>query len=518
MERNVAIVHYNTPELTEAAILSLRKHGGEGYRVFVFDNSDERPFRKRMRGVKVFDNTRGQLLDFDFELGKYEFKDPKYGCAAGCWYGSDKHMMSVQKLWELVPGGFVLMDSDILVKDSIEWMFMEDQCCVGYISTKSYGGHPRLAPMLLWINVPMCVAGGARFFDPDRAWALHQGHDKRNFWDTGAAFLDDIKRLKPMCHGKAITRAQLFGMMEHYGSGSWKKNDIKEQAKWLSEHRELWEPVKKTGKIGLMAMGRHENQYAREWVEHHLGIGFDKIIVFDNNREGEERMIDVLGDFVKKGKVVIEEHPEEYGMLQAFKRAYDERGKEFDWLMDLDFDEFLVLPEGEKDVKTFLKKFEDRADVVKVNWMVYGDCGLVRNDGRPLMERFTEPLRGEDGRTESWGENRHVKSFVKCGMKGIVYKDPHCVHGAGKYVDACGRVSEASPFVEDVRHDGAYIKHFTTKTIEEWMENKVKRGQCDSVENTEGLQRNALELFFGRNERTREKVEWLKERGYEIGN
>ena len=26
--RQVAIVHYNTPELTEAAILSLRKHGG----------------------------------------------------------------------------------------------------------------------------------------------------------------------------------------------------------------------------------------------------------------------------------------------------------------------------------------------------------------------------------------------------------------------------------------------------------------------------------------------------------
>lgn len=515
MKRNVVIIHFNTPELTEAAILSLRKHGGEGYKVFVFDNSDERPFKKRMKGVKVFDNTKGRYIDFDFELEKYPEKDPKYGCAAGCWYGSDKHMMSVQRLWELVPGGFILMDSDVLIKDSIDWMFMEDQCTVGFISNKSYGGHPRLAPMLLWVNVPMCVAGGARFFDPDRAWALHQGHDKRNFWDTGAAFLDDIKRLKPQCHGKAITRNQLFSMMEHYGSGSWKKNDIKEQAQWLAEHRSLWEPVKKTGKIALMAMGRHENQYAREWVEHHLSIGFDKIIIFDNNREGEERFADVLGDYVKKGRVIIEEHPEEYGMLPAFKKTYDERGKDFDWLMDLDFDEFLMLP-GEQDIHTFMKQFEDKADVVKVNWMMYGDSNLVTNDGRPLLRRFTQPLKGENGRTETYGENVHVKSLARCGLKGVTYPDPHCPHGAGRYVSADGKPSDASPFVENVKHDGAVIFHFMTKTIEEWMENKVKRGQCDSLANTEGLQKNAISLFFSRNEKTKEKVKWLKANGYEV--
>ena len=34
-KRQVAIIHYNTPELTEAAILSLRKHGGEDYEITV---------------------------------------------------------------------------------------------------------------------------------------------------------------------------------------------------------------------------------------------------------------------------------------------------------------------------------------------------------------------------------------------------------------------------------------------------------------------------------------------------
>jgi hypothetical protein len=43
-QKTVAIINFNTPELTEAAILSLRKHGGEDYKVVVFDNSTDVDF------------------------------------------------------------------------------------------------------------------------------------------------------------------------------------------------------------------------------------------------------------------------------------------------------------------------------------------------------------------------------------------------------------------------------------------------------------------------------------------
>lgn len=238
-ERNVAIVHFNTPELTEAAILSLKKHGGEYYKFFIFDNSDARPFDKKMENVTVFDNTHGQILDLDKELEKYPEKDESFGCSKGCWFGSDKHMMSVQKLWDLVPDGFLLMDSDVLVKQNVDFMFMADECAAGTIYPSCGPFHiKRLLPMLLWINVPLCRAGGAVFFDPNRAWALHKGiMDKRNCWDTGAALLDDIKSLKPQCHGKIV---DIRPLVEHYGAGSWKNNDIKQQQDWLEKNRNLW--------------------------------------------------------------------------------------------------------------------------------------------------------------------------------------------------------------------------------------------------------------------------------------
>ena len=255
MKKQVAIVHYNTPEITEAAIWSLRKHGGEDYEVFVFDNSDERPFTAKMKGVTVFDNTKGQIIDFEKELAKYPDKSPDIGCQKSCVYGSDKHMMTVQYIMDhVLTDGFLLMDSDILIRQSVDFMFMQDECVCGHItSSTSKFAYPRLAPMLLWINSKMCREGGAVFFDPERSWALHGGNfeNPKNGWDTGAALLEDIKTKKPQCHGKRI---DIRPLIWHYVSGSWFRNDLGAQRQWLNEHRDLWytEPEPREAKYTVM--------------------------------------------------------------------------------------------------------------------------------------------------------------------------------------------------------------------------------------------------------------------------
>ena len=39
--------------------------------------------------------------------------------------------------------------------------------------------------------------------------------------------------------------------------------------------------------IYLCAIGRRENLYAREFVEHYKKLGFDGIYILDNNHDGE---------------------------------------------------------------------------------------------------------------------------------------------------------------------------------------------------------------------------------------
>ena len=266
-KRQVAIIHYNTPELTEAAILSLRKHGGEDYEITLFDNSapaidqktgeryEARPFTAEMKGVTVIDNTKGQVIDFEKELAKYPDKSQEIGCVKSCVYGSDKHMITVQYLMDhVLTDGFLLMDSDILIRQSVDHLFQYDQCAVGHvIGSSGPNNYQRLAPMLLWINSKMCKEGGAVFFDPDRSWALNPGgySNKKNGWDTGAALLQDIVTKKPQCHGKKI---DIRPLMFHFGSGSWYKNEAGRQQQWLQEHRDLWytEPEKREAKYTVM--------------------------------------------------------------------------------------------------------------------------------------------------------------------------------------------------------------------------------------------------------------------------
>ena len=98
-------------------------------------------------------------------------------------------------------------------------------------------------------------------------------------------------------------------------------------------------------KTSLVAIGRRENQYAREWVGHHLALGFDHIYIYDNNHEGEEHFEYVLGDYVTEGLVtVIDYRDKERAQRSAYNDAYQRLSKEYDWLAFFDFDEFLVLP------------------------------------------------------------------------------------------------------------------------------------------------------------------------------
>ena len=307
-KRQVAIVHYNTPELIEAAILSLRKHGGQDYQVTVFDNSDKRPFTKKMNGVTVIDNTKGQVLDIEAEIKKFPNRY-QYGTYNG--WGSDKHMMSIQKLWDILPDGFLLMDSDVLLKKDVDFMFQEDQCVVGHIQTaekaRNRMGIDRLVPMLCYINVPMCRKCGINYFDPERSWMIHSCDvkDRQNWYDTGASFLEDVKSHKNGAHG---LRIDIRPLMEHYQRGSWEKNDQMGHLIWLEQHRNLWRLTPKMQGIkdvAICAIGRKENRYAAEWVEHYHKIGAKKIFIYDNYQGDEERLADVLQPYIKKGLVEL---------------------------------------------------------------------------------------------------------------------------------------------------------------------------------------------------------------------
>ena len=526
MRKTIAIIHFNTPELTEAAILSLRKHGGGDYRVIVFDNSatltlpdgkviHSRPFTAKMDGVEVIDNTRGQVIDFDKFLAEYPDRNPSVGIYQSSVWGSAKHIVTVQKLWELLPEGFVLMESDIMIKKPIDEFFREEYSFVGFVQKHQKGNPfdvPRIMPMLCWMNVPMLTREGAKYFDPDRCWGLKADRNDRGNWmDTGACLLDEVLKKRPRLKGLHVD-IRLF--VEHYGGGSWKQDNLNAQMAWINNHRHLWavngadkievqQPRVQSKDVAVCIIVRCENPYLREWCDHYLSLGVKKIFLYDNSREGDERPAEVLtgyGDSVE----IIDYTSEGVGaQVRAYTDCYEKHGNEYGWIGFLDADE-LVRVDG-NDLPTSLNTMQ--ADVVLLSWRIMTDSGLVHYDPRPMAERFT--VAKEKPSLENGTE--FVKSFVRGGLTGLHFEvQPHVPSFKGKLkvVNAVGEDATLYPAIKPV-HKVAWIDHYLTKTAEEYI-GKIGRGFINvSQEHNDKRKANAVDHFFNINERTPEKEEIL---------
>ena len=229
-KRDVCIVHYNTPEITSCVVRSVRKWS-PSCDVTIFDNSDRTPYISG--DVKVIDNTHGEVIDFKAFLDSYP---DKLNTTSNDW-GSAKHTRTVQELWAYFPDGFILLDSDAIVKSDISDIADASVAACGEIYSNKKMIHrlvPRLLPFLCWINVPTCVRAGISYFDGARSWKLNGSRNPADWYDTGASFLEDCLKA-----GLAVRNIDISGYIEHLRAGSY--SSFERALTWLDKNRIYYE-------------------------------------------------------------------------------------------------------------------------------------------------------------------------------------------------------------------------------------------------------------------------------------
>ena len=224
---DIATVHYHTPELTGALIRSVRKWTPEAH-ITVFENStDQRRKLPPMDGVWYIDNSRGQVVDFDALLARHPRRSMEHAQD-----GSVKHMASVDALWDFLPDGFILLDSDVLLRRDVSDLADPSVAWCGQLQYgMTFGSgrfRPRALPFVCWLNVPMCRAAGIRYFDETRSWKLEPGM----FYDTGASFYLDVRKADLP---ERQIRWEDYAV--HFKGGSW---DARDPAGFLCENRALY--------------------------------------------------------------------------------------------------------------------------------------------------------------------------------------------------------------------------------------------------------------------------------------
>lgn len=234
----------------------------------------------------------------------------------------------------------------------------------------------------------------------------------------------------------------------------------------------------------MLTCAKNEEDYIVEWIEHHLSLGFDKIIIADNNDIGNDSLHSLLKDYVDGGKVQIFDcrgnEAIQVGLYADFCRESN-----FKWCAFYDCDEFLEIG-AYPDIKSYLAQF-DGYDVVLLNWLVFGPCGQLEKKEGGVQERFKTP----QAPILYFKENSFIKSIVRGGNKE---KFGTCWFN-GSHVpyddDSKGiRYTLAGYYEPKVlghayfqpRYKNGYIKHYYTKSFEEWIK-KAGRGWPDGTEN-----------------------------------
>ena len=260
----------------------------------------------------------------------------------------------------------------------------------------------------------------------------------------------------------------------------------------------------------VIAIGRRENLYAREFVEHYQKLGFDNVIILGNNYGDEEHFEDVLQDYIDQGFVIVENYRNQIKpQMRGYTEMYAKYKDQYDWLAFFDFDEFLFM--NGMNAKEWLKGFPEDCEVILTNWMCMTDNNLVTYDDRPLVERFKEAMQPDRPIQYQFPDNCHVKSIIRGGLNAAFGGNPHTTDTPLKAYNASGQRCENRPF-QPIDWSTAHLRHFTTKTIEEWMTRKMVVGTPDREPSS--FLPFYRDRFFKINQVTEEKLQWLKSHGY----
>lgn len=236
MKKNIVIIHYNTPHLTECLVRSINMFVDNAI-IYIFDNSDRYPFTAEFDNVTLFDNTKGQIINFDKWLENYpkRFKSTE----ATKMFGSAKHCYSVEKCIELVDENFILLDSDVLLKRDISCLYDDRVIYIGEVIKQPYVSVKRVLPFVCFINVEMMKKYGKHYFDDNYMHGLYNNkvNEHADWYDTGAGFYIntlDLPHMDIVCED----------YVAHYGAGSYadmihrKKPQTPNQ--WLITNKKYW--------------------------------------------------------------------------------------------------------------------------------------------------------------------------------------------------------------------------------------------------------------------------------------
>jgi hypothetical protein len=260
-------------------------------------------------------------------------------------------------------------------------------------------------------------------------------------------------------------------------------------------------------KVILFTNARDETNLV-EWAIHHLVLGFDKIIIFDHLSKQSLRY-----QFIKKngewldGRIVIMpitwQNPVKL-RLMTLAANYAKR-KQYNWMLYLDADEYLVLPKY-RGVRHLLSTCPG-ADELAINWVMFGTNYLENNPKQPINYQGRFQQEQGAGIIAHFTQSRptldqHVKCFVRPReVKKITSPHFWTIYRPNRMV-TLHRMPMLPPYYWDklgtnirVEDASGYVAHYVHQSRETYISRKIKLPTDDTGGMRGDASQNVHELY-----------------------
>lgn len=220
-------------------------------------------------------------------------------------------------------------------------------------------------------------------------------------------------------------------------------------------------------KTAICTCIKDEHPYLKEWIEWHLDRGFSHIYLYEDNgsKPHDVRLfpdaVTLLSiDVVRNEPVTVERR-----QMQMHTYSMGTLSSEYDWIAFIDADEYVDFEEG-WNLERLLKEHKDYPAVM-LSWMLYSANGRVEKPQGGVIESYPNADVNVNYKYIWFGAQWSVKSIVNTKN----YKGCKHIHWAEGAVNMIGNTTPEYKVFKK-----AWIRHYYTKSWEEWVWRIMERG------------------------------------------
>jgi hypothetical protein len=201
---------------------------------------------------------------------------------------------------------------------------------------------------------------------------------------------------------------------------------------------------------------RDENEYLDEWIKYHLSIGFEHIVIYDN-----ESIIPVKNIWGKKVTVILE-HRQFEGSVSD--NCHNDTVKNFNanWIARIDIDEFIVL-KIHKNINELLEPYFEFGGL-GINWRIFGTSGHQKKPEGFVRDNYLWRMPDKCGWVLNGGSFQ-LKTIIRREFCQQIHHPHFCISSRPLVNE------DFQPYPDawtDSSRTKAVIHHYITKSVEEW--------------------------------------------------